>query len=1214
MDSTARYGDASASAFGAAAYRSNPSYNFNQEGENGNSDSSYSGWQNGSNWSDNNKNNRGKDENMDHDNNSFSGLLGATGGQEEKGERRPPMPRLGLLGGGESSMVGSWSGSQGPSSTGAWAGRPGTTDISGGSNAETPTKPSQTSSWAQAAGKGLPGEPTQEAPTSSRDRAEQEAQEFRKKAAFSQGWGQNGVNQDTPWDVDDNTQDGSKESTTWRAPNNGTEIWETNLRMNKGGAPAVATPTTAPPPPWGHTPATNIGGHWGEEEQSSSQWQSGGGTMPNPTHWPDNNNTGSSMWGGSTGQEKHWNNNQSQWGDGSSEASWSSRNRPLGNWSPAATPKKEVPPSGWEPPSPPPLRRSTTGAYDDGTAAWGNPQRQGKVSHWKDMPTAKPISGGMPIGPSGMPGMLRIPGKGGDNGSWTKPQPTGTGRNSWQDMPTGSMGNWNDDPMKNVSQAGQYVGWNDPNNSVCWGAKPKANSNWADGQVDTSSWLGPAKQGGKPLCKDIVHASKQFRILTEMGYRKEDVENALRNSNMNYDEAIMELHALHPGVMEVDGFGGRKVRPANPYEDMNTPDHNMDSSFTFHPPSNNFHNFTAQHNFKQPPPKGPTGVVGGQSPQLGTSNMSPALIQKLLQQQQQQQQQSLQLMNLNNVQPLDPNLKPKCKLRTCAEIKGSTGGHLNAQILNQPLAPSTLQLLYQLLQQIKTLSNLQQVQKQGGHCSMQVTQCKTRIVSLQNQICAQQAIFLKQQQLPPQQQQQQQTLPLQQPHPTGVSDLFKPPPPDSLPGLHSDFRDLTLKDHHNQSRLNQWKSPMDKDDEDFSRAPGSLHSKSHPLLDQHVQSDSTWSGGRNDSVGGWPDSTNTDNSTTAGPSADNNKDDGQGSGYNLTDLVPEFEPGKPWKGTQMKSVEDDPHITPGSIARSPLSVNNIKDSNLFWPSKSSPANNDLPANTWGYSAPSANGTSSVKGGKSSWSSGDFGTDSWGSSLPKSTARNNPTSSQGWDRQFNSTFLILKNLTPQIDGSTLKTLCMQHGPLQMFHLFLNRGVALVRYNSHEEAAKAQSALNNCVLSNTTMLAELPSDAEVQQYLQSAQGGGASTNSWPAPSSASSFYGGGASVAGTASWNAAPNNTSQLWSFSGSSLWSQPSNDHDASTNPINYLPNDLLGAHPAYIIAKVQPLQDQTSELFAERSSMQRIPRSEPKERTVFFKWYKMLKFLKDDIF
>ncbi|GFX65263.1 protein Gawky [Trichonephila clavipes] len=1138
MDTTSRFGDSASSHGGfPTAYRNNPSYGFSSEGENGNSDSPYVGWQNGGSWSEGKTARGGKDESMDHDN--FTGLLGATGGVEEKAAR-PPMPRMGLLGGGESSLVGNWSGNQGPSSTGAWSSRAPTSDISGGSNAETPTKPSQAPSWAQAAGKGLSGETPQEGPANPRDRAEQDAQEFRKKAAFSQGWGQNNVNQDTPWEVDESLpQDGTKDSTTWRAPNNGTEIWESNLRVHKGTATPTA-PATAPPPPWGHTPATNIGGHWGEEEQGS-QWNNG--AMPNPTHWPDNSSannssTASSMWGGSTTpQEKYWNSSQAQWGDGSeSSASWSSRNRSLNNWSPAATPKKEVPPSGWEPPSPPPLRRSTAGNYDDGTSGWGNPQRQGKVSHWKDMPAAKPI------GPNGMPGMLRLPGKGGDT-SWNKPPPTG--RNStYQEMPS-AMGNWNEDPLK----SGQYVGWNDPNSSVCWGAKPKTNSNWADGQVDTSSWLGPAKQGGKPLCKDIVHASKQFRILTEMGFRKEDVENALRNSSMNIDEAMAELNALNSGAMEVDSFGGRKVRPANPFEE----DHSMDSSFAFHPSNNNFHNYT-QHNFKQQP-KGPTGVVGSQPQQMNTSNVSPAIIQKLLHHQQQQQQ-SLHLMNLNNVQPIgNPKFTTNAQLRHLVQQiqMAVQAGHLNAQILNQPLAPPTLQLLYQLLQQIKALGSIQQqMQKTGSiQASMQVAQAKSRIANLQNQICAQQALFLKQQQLPPQQQQ----IPPLQNHPSGA-DLFKPPPPDSLPGLHSDFRDLSIKDHH-QSRLTQWKT-IDKDEEDFSRAPGSLHSKTHALLEQ---GDGTWSSGRGDN-GGWPDSTSVDGSaSTCQPSE--NKDDGQTGSYNLTDLVPEFEPGKPWKGTQIKNVEDDPHITPGSIARSPLSVNSIKDSNLFWPSKSSPANSDLPNSTWGYSAPSANGSSNVKGGKAGWSSSDFSSDSWGSSLSKNSSRNPQPSTQGWDRQYNSTFLILKNLTPQIDGSTLKTLCMQHGPLQMFHLFLNRGVALVRYSSREEASKAQSALDNCVLSNTTMLAELPSDAEVQQYLQSAQGGGANTNSWPTPSSSSSFYGASAGTASSTPWNAATAapNTSQLWSFSNSSLWSQPSSDHDASTNPISFLPNDLLGGEP-----------------------------------------------------
>lgn len=48
--------------------------------------------------------------------------------------------------------------------------------------------------------------------------------------------------------------------------------------------------------------------------------------------------------------------------------------------------------------------------------------------------------------------------------------------------------------------------------------------------------------------------------------------------------------------------------------------------------------------------------------------------------------------------------------------------------------------------------------------------------------------------------------------------------------------------------------------------------------------------------------------------------------------------------------------------------------------------------------------------------------------------------------------------PQIDGSTLRTICMQHGPLLTFHLGLTQGSALIRYSTRQEAAKAQSALH------------------------------------------------------------------------------------------------------------------------------------------------------------
>lgn len=149
--------------------------------------------------------------------------------------------------------------------------------------------------------------------------------------------------------------------------------------------------------------------------------------------------------------------------------------------------------------------------------------------------------------------------------------------------------------------------------------------------------------------------------------------------------------------------------------------------------------------------------------------------------------------------------------------------------------------------------------------------------------------------------------------------------------------------------------------------------------------------------------------------------------------------------------------------------------------------------------------------------------------------------------------------------------MQHGPLQMFHLFQSGGVALVRYSTREEASKAQSALNNCVLGNTTMLADIPSDSEIQQYLQVSSGqannaawsssqNGSGSNSFHV-SGSSAFSGSSTGTGYNSNWNG---NASQLWSFSNSSLWgsTQPSNDHDASTNPINsYLPGDLLGGEP-----------------------------------------------------
>lgn len=162
----------------------------------------------------------------------------------------------------------------------------------------------------------------------------------------------------------------------------------------------------------------------------------------------------------------------------------------------------------------------------------------------------------------------------------------------------------------------------------------------------------------------------------------------------------------------------------------------------------------------------------------------------------------------------------------------------------------------------------------------------------------------------------------------------------------------------------------------------------NPLLGP---SDGTWSSRLGDS--GWPDTGNNDST--------DGKDWQPGAGgAAFTDLVPEFEPGKPWKVRpffylvstldfwskdllfkklikkkllfvtilnlfffcQMKSIEDDPSITPGSVVRSPLSLAAIKDTDAIFStgSKTSPppqsvnADSAIPSlsnSTWSFNPP-----------------------------------------------------------------------------------------------------------------------------------------------------------------------------------------------------------------------------------------------------------------------
>merc|ERR1719346_794065 len=106
---------------------------------------------------------------------------------------------------------------------------------------------------------------------------------------------------------------------------------------------------------------------------------------------------------------------------------------------------------------------------------------------------------------------------------------------------------------------------------------------------------------------------------------------------------------------------------------------------------------------------------------------------------------------ISNTRPQQPSSQPSAQqLRMLVQQiqMAVTAGHLNPQILNQPLAPQTLVLLNQLLQQIKTLQGYQhtmQTQKSMGGTSsgmsmltVDITKTKQEIQNLQNQISAQQ--------------------------------------------------------------------------------------------------------------------------------------------------------------------------------------------------------------------------------------------------------------------------------------------------------------------------------------------------------------------------------------------------------------------------------------------------------------------------------------------
>ncbi|XP_038841676.1 trinucleotide repeat-containing gene 6A protein-like [Oncorhynchus tshawytscha] len=156
----------------------------------------------------------------------------------------------------------------------------------------------------------------------------------------------------------------------------------------------------------------------------------------------------------------------------------------------------------------------------------------------------------------------------------------------------------------------------------------------------------------------------------------------------------------------------------------------------------------------------------------------------------------------------------------------------------------------------------------------------------------------------------------------------------------------------------------------------------------------------------------------------------------------------------------------------------------------------------------------------------------------------------------------------MDGSTLRTLCMQHGPLITFHLNLPHGNAVVCYSSKDEAAKAQKSLHMCVLGNTTILAEFASEEEINRFFAQGQSLAAASPGWQAIGSSQSRMGGAlegshpfpSRAPEPSQWNVSDLHSSSLWgglNYS-TSLWGASEGGRINSPSPISsFLPVDHL---------------------------------------------------------
>nr|XP_013803012.1 PREDICTED: trinucleotide repeat-containing gene 6B protein isoform X6 [Apteryx mantelli mantelli] len=955
------------------------------------------------------------------------------------------------------------------------------------------------------------------------------------------GWGQTQIKQDTVWDIEEMPRPEGKSD-------KGTEGWESSATQtkNSGGWGDVPSQSNQIKSGWGElsTPTEwkdpkNTGGwndyknpnssNWGggrPEEKSSSSWndssskeQGWGGRQPNQgwssgkngwgeevdqtknSNWESAGNKPVSGWGeggqneigtwgnganasaaskggwddckrtstwNETGRQPNsWNKQQQQHQQQQQEASGSwgpppqtpSNGRPPNpNWNSGPQPAapKDEEPSGWEEPSPQSISRKMD--IDDGTSAWGDPSsynyknvnlwdknsQGGQAPREQSLPTPMTSKSQASVWSKSTPPAP-------DNGTsaWGEPNETSPGWGEVDDTGASTTG-WGNAPanapnaMKSSSKSMQD-GWGESDGPVT-GTR---HSSWEE-EEEGGVWNTAGSQGSSSS-----HNSTSWG----QGGKKTQIKCSLKGGNSDSWMNPLSKQFSNMGLLsQTEDIPGSKMDlsvgglPDKKFDvdkrAMNLGDFNdimrKDRS-GFRPPNSKDMGTTDS---------GPYFEKGGNHGLFGNS--------------------TAQSRGMHTpVQPLNPS--PNIRAQVPPQfLSPQVSASMLKQFPNSGLNPGLFNMGPQLSpQQIAMLSQLPQIPQFQLACQLLLQQQQQQQQQLlQSQRKLSQAVRQQQEQqiarmvsALQQQQQRQPGMKHSPSHPVGPKphlDSMVPNPLNvglsdlqtkgQIPGYGSEFQPGV-----------PWKGIQNIDPEsDPYVTPGSvLGTATSPIVDTDHQLLRDNTTGSNSSLntslpspGAWPYSAS-DNSFTNVHSTSAKFSDYKSTwspdpiGHNPTHLS-----NKMWKNhISSRNTTGLPRPPPG----------------LTNPKPSSPWNSTAARSVRGWGAQDSRLASGEKNHLLS---------------PLIRAEESSTWSDGGSVRP-SYWLVLHNLTPQIDGSTLRTICMQHGPLLTFHLNLTQGTALIRYNTKQEAAKAQTALHMCVLGNTTILAEFATDEEVSRFLAQAQ---------------------------------------------------------------------------------------------------------------------------------